>query len=434
MCTGPSDCVVQNCRAMAATIPAMPIQVASFEDFERVRDYTMRLAEPLSEEDCCAQSMCDASPVKWHLAHTSWFFETFVLEPHEPQFKPFCPAFRALFNSYYNGIGGELYPRAARGLLTRPSLSEVRAYRVNVDRRVRHLLSSPECDPRCAGLVELGVHHEQQHQELLLTDIKHLMSMNGALEPVAYPPGWLPSPPSPPEIDSEWLVFDAAVVEIGHRGPGFCFDNELPRHRQFVERYACGARLVTNAEFLAFVEQGGYDDPDQWLAAGWEWRQKAVDRQTMGPLYWRRNRDSGPDAAAAGWYEYTLGGPSPLDPRAAVTHVSYYEADAFARWSGARLPTEAEWERAADSCHPDGRQFFGTAWQWTSSSYAQYPGYEIPVGAVGEYNGKFMVNQYVLRGSSIATPAGHARLSYRNFFPATARWQYTGIRLAKSLP
>ncbi|VVC32666.1 Ergothioneine biosynthesis protein EgtB,DinB/YfiT-like putative metalloenzymes,C-type lectin [Cinara cedri] len=427
---GLSENATFRCHAMAATtVPTVPDLV---KDFVRVRDYTMRLAAPLSEEDCCAQSMCDASPVKWHLAHTSWFFETFMLEPYEPRFVPFCPVFRTLFNSYYNGVGGELYPRAERGLLTRPPLSEIRLYRANVDRRVRDLLSSADCDPRCAALVELGMHHEQQHQELLLTDVKHLMSMNGVVEPVAYPPGWLPSPPAPVETDNEWLVFDEAVVEIGHRGPGFCFDNELPRHRQFVERFACGARLVTNAEYLAFVNKGGYDDPDQWLAAGWEWRLQAC-RRTAGPLYWRRNRDAGSDATAAGWYEFTLNGPVPLDPNKAVTHLSYYEADAFARWSGARLPTEAEWERAAGSDHPDGQQFFGTAWQWTSSSYTQYPGYVIPAGAVGEYNGKFMVNQYVLRGSSIATPEEHARLSYRNFFPATARWQYTGIRLAKSL-
>lgn len=403
------------------------------EDFRRVRDYSMRVAAPLSDEDCCAQSMCNASPIKWHLAHTSWFFETFVLEPYEQRFVPFNRAFRMLFNSYYESVG-EQYPRSRRGMLTRPSLEEIRMYRADVDRRVLGLLVRwRECDPKCLSLVELGLQHEQQHQELMLTDLKHLLSLN-PLEPAYLPPGSdesavRPVAAAPKPVKMEWLKFASDLLHIGHKvGTGFCFDNELPRHLQFVESFSCAMRLVTNAEYLAFVERGGYSDPEHWLSAGWEWVRSTG---TAHPLYWRRPSTS----AGGGWREFTLHGSRPLDPDAAVTHVSYYEADAFARWSGARLPTEAEWERAAVTWYEDNHehtQFFGTVWQWTSSAYAAFPGYVTPPGAVGEYNGKFMVNQYVLRGSSAVTPAGHSRLTYRNFFPAETRWQYTGIRLAMS--
>jgi len=391
---------------------------AIVDDFLRTREYSMILATPLSDEDCGAQSMPDASPVKWHLAHTSWFFETFILEAYEPDFAPFHPAFRVLFNSYYEGVGDK-HPRPQRGMLTRPSLAEVRAYRANIDLRMQALLLSDVCDDNCLRLLELGMQHEQQHQELILTDLKHLLSLN-PLKP-AYLPRALQAMPVQTEL--EWNTFDAGVVEIGYRNGGFCFDNELPSHRQFVEAFAIGSRLISNIEYLMFVEQGGYENPAYWLSAGWDWRSS---NHIAHPLYWQRQEDGA-------WREFTLHGMLPLDPHAAVLHLSYYEADAFARWAGARLPTEAEWEYAAGELGNEGRQFFGTAWQWTSSSYAPYPGYAIPDGAVGEYNGKFMVNQYVLRGSSGATPLGHSRTSYRNFFPATACWQYSGIRLARSL-
>jgi len=391
---------------------------ALVDDFLRLREYSMILATPLSDEDCGAQSMPDASPVKWHLAHTSWFFETFILETYEPDFAPFHPAFRVLFNSYYEGVGDK-HPRAQRGMLTRPALSDVRAYRANIDLRMQALLLSDLCDADCLRLLELGMQHEQQHQELILTDLKHLLSLN-PLKP-AYLPRTLQTMPVQTEL--EWHAFDAGVVEIGYRSGGFCFDNELPSHRQFVEAYALGSRLITNIEYLMFVERGGYENPAYWLSEGWGWRS---DNGLQHPLYWQRQQDGA-------WQEFTLHGMQPLDPHVAVLHLSYFEADAYARWAGARLPSEVEWEHAAAALGNEGRQFFGTAWQWTSSSYAPYPGYAIPDGAVGEYNGKFMVNQYVLRGSSGATPLGHARLSYRNFFPTTARWQYSGIRLARSL-
>lgn len=402
----------------ASLEPRTSPNAALIEIFLQTREYSMILAVPLTDEDCCVQSMPDASPIKWHLAHTSWFFETFILEAYERDFTPFNPAFRVLFNSYYDGVGDK-YPRARRGMLTRPELPEIRAYRSNIDMRMQYLLQSSACDAECLRLLELGVQHEQQHQELMLTDLKHLLSLN-PLKP-AYLPRTLKTMPVQTEL--EWHTFEAGVVEIGYRDGDFCFDNELPSHRQFVESFALGSRLISNIEYLMFVEQGGYDNPAHWLSAGWEWRNSNDIRH---PMYWQRQEDGA-------WQEFTLHGMQPLDPHAAVLHLSYYEADAYARWAGARLPTEAEWEHAAGSLGKEGRQFFGAAWQWTSSSYAPYPGYAIPEGTVGEYNGKFMVNQYVLRGSSGATPLGHARVSYRNFFPATACWQYSGIRLARSL-
>jgi ergothioneine biosynthesis protein EgtB len=398
--------------------------------FDAVRRRSVSLAKPLSEEDCCAQSMPDASPVKWHLAHTTWFFETFILERYEPDFVPHHPAFRVLYNSYYNGIGDK-HARAQRGLITRPSFDEVLAYRHAVDARIGLLLR--QGNEEVAALAELGVHHEQQHQELLLTDVKHLLSMNPLLP--AYDEA--PLPQSPPAAPLRWLAFDAGVVEIGHDGDGYCFDNELPRHRQFVEPYALASRLSTNADYLAFVRAGGYRDPALWLSEGWDW---VCANQLAHPVYWRE--------VDGQWHEFTLHGLQPLDLQRPATHLSYFEADAYARWAGARLPTEAEWEHAAGDArddaarglHPGGDggsdglvQLFGACWQWTSSSYAPYPGYAPQPGALGEYNGKFMSNQYVLRGSSCATPVGHARPAYRNFFPATARWQFSGIRLARSL-
>ena len=408
---------------------ALIFPASLLEHYDRVRSHSVDLAAPLSEEDCCVQSMPDASPVKWHLAHTTWFFETFLLERFEVDFQPYHPAFRILFNSYYNGVG-EKYPRPQRGLLTRPSLAEVQAYRRNVDERMTVLImrmpqmrSKSDLDSDSAAIVsllELGLQHEQQHQELMLTDIKHLLSMN-PLKP-AYFGAPFSAGESAPDLD--WLRFDAGLHTIGHAGDDFCFDNELPRHRQFVEGFAIASRLVSNGEFLAFVEAGGYRDPALWLSEGWDWLRV---NQLAYPLYWQQE--------PFGWREFTLHGMQPLDWQRPAIHLSYFEADAYARWAGARLPTEAEWECAAGLAQlmPVNAAWFGSAWQWTVSSYAPYSGYQPAAGAIGEYNGKFMVNQYVLRGSSCVTPAGHARRSYRNFFPATARWQYSGIRLAQSI-
>ncbi len=416
-----------------------PPLTALLSRYAAVRDHSVALVAPLSAEDCGAQSMPDASPAKWHLAHTTWFFETFVLEPNEPGFAPFDPAFRVLFNSYYNGVGAK-HPRPQRGLLTRPPLDEVRAYRANVDQRMARLLPTVLNDAALCALIELGLQHEQQHQELLVTDVKHLLSCNStfpAYGTAADSAGDLALVPATEPFG--WLTLDGGLVDIGHRDDGFAFDNESPRHRAYLAPYALASRLVTNAEWLAFVEGGGYDNPTHWLAEGWDWR---VAQGLDHPLYWHRV-DSGV------WHAFTLAGLQPLRGDLPVVHLSYYEADAYARWVGARLPTEAEWEHAAQAVaaaggHDDDgnyghgvhdgqalEQLFGSAWQWTQSSYAAYPGFRTADGAVGEYNGKFMVNQYVLRGSSCATPPGHTRSTYRNFFPATARWQYTGVRLAR---
>ena len=385
--------------------------------FNAVRAHSRTLAAPLSEEDCQVQSMPDASPVKWHLAHTSWFFETFILERFEPGFRPFNPAFRMLFNSYYNGIG-EKFTRAQRGLLTRPDLKEVHAYRKDVERRISALLEHSNVAPEIDELVTLGLQHEQQHQELIVTDAKHLLAIN----PLQPEYGLDFDTPVAPPANLEWRNFAAGIVDIGHSGEGFCFDNETPRHRQFVEAFSLASRLVTNLEFSAFIEDGGYEKSEYWLSEGWDWLQTNAVKH---PLYWQRDRKDGKD-----WASFTLRGKQPLQPHHPVLHVSYFEAAAFALWARARLPTEAEWEFAAKSDQKFD-QMFGTAWQWTGSAYSPYPGFAPAAGAVGEYNGKFMVNQYVLRGSSAATPAGHSRATYRNFFPAGTRWQFSGIRLAK---
>lgn len=400
-----------------------------------VRQATTALALPLSDEDCCAQSMPDASPVKWHLAHTTWFFETFVLEAYERGFQPFHPAFRVLFNSYYQGVGAQ-HPRAQRGLITRPGLPQVLAYRLNVDARIARLLQEREGDAALHALIELGLQHEQQHQELIVTDLKHLLSCN-PLWPAYHQRSSVPRPnevPTAPPL--AWQRFEEGVAEIGHAGAGFAFDNESPRHRVYLARYELASRLVTNGEYLAFMADGGYAEPAHWLAEGWDWRRSL---QLEHPIYWRRTA-AAQAGCPEGWEEFTLDGACPLGSERPVVHLSYFEADAYARWAGARLPTEAEWEVAAAGAARDGAlpaqqpplvQMFGEAWQWTQSSYAAYPGFRVAEGAVGEYNGKFMVNQYVLRGSSSATPSGHARRSYRNFFPATARWQVSGVRLAR---
>ena len=404
------------------------------ERYAGIRAHSVNLVKPLSEEDCCVQSMPDASPVKWHLGHTSWFFETFILEKFEASFAAFLPAFRVMFNSYYNGVG-EKFPRAQRGLLTRPSLHEIMLYRKKVNERMEKIFARCENDAAFRTLVDLGLHHEQQHQELILTDVKHLFSLN----PLKSAYREWEEANSPVAAGIKWHAFDGGVAEIGYDGDGFCFDNETPRHKQYLNAYSLASRLVTNGEYLDFIADGGYRDPRLWLSDGWDWVQ--ANRITH-PIYWERGSER--------WDEFTLGGSRALDASAPAVHISYFEADAYARWAGARLPSEAEWENAAskvgaaedtgrpERLHPRPagsktglQQLFGEAWQWTQSSYTSYPGYLWPAGAVGEYNGKFMVNQYVLRGSSCLTPARHCRTTYRNFFPATARWQMTGIRLAK---
>jgi ergothioneine biosynthesis protein EgtB len=425
---------------------AAPVEAARHQTwaqrYAEVRAFSEELCETLETEDYCIQSMPDVSPTRWHLAHTTWFFETFLLAKAAPDWAA-NDKYGFLFNSYYNAIG-EQFPRARRGLLSRPTVAEVFAYRRSVDEQMRRLADDGvfAADAALAQILELGLHHEQQHQELMLTDIKHVLSSN-PLYPT-YRPGALLAGEAPGE--TTWSDFPAGVVWIGHAEGGFAYDNESPRHRVFLESFRVANRLATCGEYLDFIDDGGYQRPELWLSEGWR---RVNEDLWQAPLYWIR-RDGR-------WHEFTLAGLAPIDPHRPVCHVSYFEADAFARWSAARLPTEAEWEiasaavpvdgpfaddllRAGAAIHPTPltenepsqlAQMFGHAWQWTSSDYRPYPGYQAAPGALGEYNGKFMCNQYVLRGGSCATPSGHVRRTYRNFFPADARWQFSGIRLAQ---
>jgi ergothioneine biosynthesis protein EgtB len=400
--------------------------------YQAVRDASVALAAPLTPEDCALQSMPDASPVKWHLAHTTWFFETFVLAPHARGYRLFDPAYGYLFNSYYNAIGAR-HPRPERGLISRPSLEEVIAYRRHVDDALPTVL-----DDAVGNLVELGMHHEQQHQELILTDLKHLLSRN-PLRP-AYEKPWPLAPIEPRRRG--WMGVPEGLYEVGHDGEGFAFDNEGPRHRVWLEAFSIATHPVTHGDWMEFMDDGGYRRPELWLSAGWDVVQA---RGWQAPLYWEQR-----DGA---WHTFTLHGMAPVDPLTPVCHVSFYEAEAFARWAGERLPTESEWEIAAREASLEGNfvesgalhplplpkapargrtaQMFGDVWEWTRSDYAPYAGFRIAEGAVGEYNGKFMSGQYVLRGGSCATPQSHIRATYRNFFPPDARWQFSGLRLAR---
>lgn len=403
--------------APSARRPADPLDLLRL--YRRVRADTARLAAPLSDADATVQSMPDASPAKWHLAHTTWFFETMVAVPNSPGYRLFDDRYGFLFNSYYETVGAR-QPRPLRGMLTRPTLEEVAAYRRHVDSAVETLLESgPSAE--VLDLIELGCHHEQQHQELLLTDILHLFAQN-PLRP-AYAPSEPASNARKTSAEpARFHMFDGGIVEIGHSGDGFAFDCEGPRHRTLVEPYALADRLVTNGEWIAFMQDGGYRNPLLWLSEGWATVQA---EGWWSPLYWEEHDGE--------YWTMTLRGMQPVDRAAPVVHVSYFEADAFAHWAGARLPGEAEWEHAATSPDRELRQLSGDAWQWTRSAFAPYPRFAPGPGAVGEYNGKFMCGQFVLRGGSCATPAGHTRASYRNFFPPSARWQFSGLRLAKDV-
>ncbi|MGH8363122.1 MAG: ergothioneine biosynthesis protein EgtB [Gammaproteobacteria bacterium] len=407
-----------------------PTATPMLDRFRAVRALSADLCRTLAPEDMVVQSMPDASPAKWHLAHTTWFFETFILAPHAPGYRPFHPQYAYLFNSYYYGAG-QMYPRPERGLLSRPTVAEILGYRSHVNEHMQRLLERRAGDPQFEFLVTLGLNHEQQHQELLLTDIKHLFSLN------PLKPAWrdLSAPPRHIAPALKFVARPEGIFQIGHAGEGFAFDNETPRHREFLRAHALANQPVANNEYREFIRAGGYAKPELWLSDGWA----TVQRERWNrPLYWNEDLTA----------EFTLGGERELDPGAPVCHVSYYEADAFARWAGARLPTEAEWEVCAadqplrgnflDSgrFHPaagatGAPQIYGDVWQWTVSAYAPYPGFKPLAGTLGEYNGKFMASQMVLRGGSCATPADHLRASYRNFFYPQQRWQFMGLRLAK---
>jgi ergothioneine biosynthesis protein EgtB len=423
--------------------------------FHQIRNFTNSLCAGLEPEDCLVQSMPDVSPTKWHLAHTTWFFETFILKKFVPKYRAEIPEYAFLFNSYYNAAG-DMHRRDLRGLISRPTVSEAQRYRASIDSHIDDLLS--DADEKLLDEIEqllvLGMHHEQQHQELLITDIKHVFAQN-PLYPV-YQEGRARHSVRAKERTAtecrpyQFIDFEHATVEIGHDGRGFAYDNEGPRHQALVPAFALASRSVTSGEYIAFVEDNGYQRPEFWLSLGWI----TVNEQRWdAPLYWTK-RDGK-------WWNFTLSGFRPVDESEPVTHISYFEADAYANWAGARLPTEFEWERAASGCPikgnfvedelfhpvavasavsankaaPDLRlhQMFGDIWEWTRSAYSPYPGYRAAPGALGEYNGKFMCNQYVLRGGSCATSRTHVRRTYRNFFQPEKRWQFTGIRLSRDL-
>jgi ergothioneine biosynthesis protein EgtB len=413
--------------------------------FYQVRKFTNALCVGLEPEDCVVQSMPDVSPTKWHLAHTTWFFETFILKKVVPGYCPEVPEYAYLFNSYYNAAG-DMHRRDLRGLISRPTVSQAQRYRASIDSHIGDLLSNPdeslldEVEP----ILVLGIHHEQQHQELLITDIKHVFAQN-PLHPVFRQPktgGRSSATPGSRSSALQFIECDERIVEIGHDGRGFAYDNEGPRHRALVPAFSLATRPVTNSEYIAFIEDNGYSRPEFWLSLGW---MTVNEQRWNAPLYWTKR-----DGA---WWNFTLSGFRPVDQSEPVTHVSYFEADAYANWAGARLPTEFEWERAALDCAIDGNfvedqtfhprptstsgndrqlyQMFGDVWEWTRSAYSPYPSYRAAPGALGEYNGKFMCNQYVLRGGSCATSRTHIRRTYRNFFQPEKRWQFTGIRLAR---
>ena len=412
--------------------------------YHDVRRFTERLCEGLQPEDCVVQSMPDVSPTKWHLAHTSWFFETFILKVWMPEYRPEIPEYAYLFNSYYNAAGS-MHRRDLRGLISRPTLAETFRFRHSIDEQIEELLGGADDEllAEMEPVFTIGLHHEQQHQELLVTDIKHVFAQN-PLHPVYRQ---REKRAEPRRIGPMTFVdFEETILEIGHGGRSFSYDNEGPRHRALVPAFSLATRLVTNGEYLQFMGDGGYRRPEFWLSLGWMTLNEPVSGGWEAPLYWEK-RDGR-------WWNFTLSGMRPVDESEPVTHISHFEADAFANWSGARLPTEFEWERAAQDLSIEGNfvdserfhpapvetqpneklsQMYGDVWQWTRSAYLPYPGYHAGPGALGEYNGKFMSNQMVLRGASCATSRAHARLTYRNFFQPEKRWQFTGIRLARDL-
>jgi ergothioneine biosynthesis protein EgtB len=422
-------------RATSATLPDLHPGAGLLDGYSAVRGLTSALCRPLALEDYVIQSAPECSPAKWHLAHTSWFFENFLLAPLRPGYRSFHPRYGYLFNSYYETVG-TFFPRPMRGLLSRPTVDDIFRYREHVDQHMRELIGRLDLQRDASEIsrVRLGLHHEQQHQELLLTDVKNLLALN----PLR--PAYREAADEPPveAAPLRWMELPAGIYNAGFEGEGFAFDNETPRHRVYLERFALATRPVSNGEYLEFIEAGGYGDAALWLSDGWR---KVNEAGWQAPLYWER--------ADGHWWHMTLSGFQRVDPHAPVCHVSYYEADAFARWAGKRLPTEFEWEAAAASfpvagnlldsgqLHPSAaanasHQLFGDVWEWTSSGYSPYPGFKPLAGSLGEYNGKFMVNQFVLRGGSCATPRSHIRATYRNFFYPSDRWQFMGLRLASS--
>lgn len=403
-----------NCIAQNQYLERRQTLIAAFT---AVRQQTLNLTASLSAEDMQIQSMPDASPGKWHLAHTSWFFEAFILAKYQKGFSWFDPLYPKLYNSYYNALG-EPFARPKRGMITRPGVKKVWEYRADVYARMMQMLS--DCDDalftEIAPLLVLGINHEQQHQELILTDIKHAMFQNPALPAV-----FSHTSAEPKQPQQRWLPVAGGEVVIGYAGDGFCFDNELPRHKVLLNDFEISNRLVSNAEWLVFIQDGGYKKPLLWLSEGWAWKN---EHAIKAPLYWLQQNDK--------WHMFSLSGLHPIELNEAVTHINYYEADAYARWVGGRLPTEQEWEHAVTQQPSSSSGLLtGLRWEWTASAYSPYPGFSPAAGNIGEYNGKFMINQMVLRGASGATQIGHGRNSYRNFFGPSTRWQFSGIRLAR---